>query len=155
MGIQDIDVSVHCRTKPKIQNQRQCAGNGRKALPSFEVLLLRDGQLVDRRRVESFDGPRTWNETFEAVAAQDGVHTYEIKLMPPADESVVISNSQMTTAVRSVSSKEIRVLYVQGGLTWDYKFVHIALSKDPTIRLTGLSRTANASQVFREHPKRR
>jgi uncharacterized membrane protein len=147
MGIQDIDAPSIVEPNQKFKISANVRATG-EALPSFEVLLLRDGQLVDRRRVESFDGPRTWNETFEAVAAQDGVHTYEIKLMPPADESVVISNSQMTTAVRSVSSKEIRVLYVQGGLTWDYKFVHIALSKDPTIRLTGLSRTANASRFF-------
>ncbi|MDA7915363.1 hypothetical protein N9B98_03765 [bacterium] len=147
MGIHDIKSPSIVEPGQKFKVTANVQATGEK-LPSFDVLLLRDGQLVDRRRVESFDGPRTWNETFETVAAQDGVHTYEIKLMPPADDSVVISNSQMTNTVKSVSSKEIRVLYVQGGLTWDYKFVHIAMSKDPTIRLTGLSRTANASRFF-------
>lgn len=147
IGIQDINAPSIVEPDQKFKISANIRATG-EALPKCEVLLLRDGQLVDRRRIDSFDGPRTWNETFEAVAETDGVHTYEIKLMPPADESVVISNSQMTTAVRSVSSKEIRVLYVQGGLTWDYKFVHIAMSKDPTIRLTGLSRTSNASRFF-------
>ena len=109
---------------------------------------MRDGQLSERRRIESFEGPRTWNETFEVLAEPDGVHGYEVKLMPPTDASVTVSSSQMTTTVRSVSSRQIRVLYVQGGLTWDYKFVHIALNKDPTIRMTGLSRTANSSRFF-------
>lgn len=147
MGIQDIDAPSIVEPSQKFKISANVRATG-EALPKFEVLLLRDGQLIDRRQIESFDGPRTWNETFTATAEPDGVHTYEIKLMPPADQSVVISTSQMTKAVRSVSSKEIRILYVQGGLTWDYKFVHIAMSKDPTIRLTGLSRTANASRFF-------
>lgn len=147
IGIQDIEAPSIVEPDQKFKINANVRATG-EALPSCELLLLRDGQLTDRRRIEPFDGPRTWNETFEVAAESDGVHTYEIKLMPPADESIVISNSEMTTTVRSVSSKEIQVLYVQGGLTWDYKFVHIAMSKDPTIRLTGLSRTANASRFF-------
>ena len=147
IGLQDIKSPSIAEPGQKFKITASLRATG-ESLPSFEVLLLRDGQLADRRKIDSFDGPRTWNETFEATAAPDGVHNYEIKVMRPPDESVVISNSQMTTTVRSVSSKEIHVLYVQGGLTWDYKFVHIAVSKDPTIRLTGLSRTANASRFF-------
>ena len=44
----------------------------------------------------------------------------------------------------------MRVLYVQGKLTWDYKFIHLALKDDPGIKLTGLTRTSEQS-VFRQN----
>jgi len=147
IGIQDIESPSMVEPDQKFRITANLRATGEN-VPGFELLLLRDGQLSERRRIESFEGPRTWNETFEVLAEPDGVHGYEVKLMPPTDASVTVSSSQMTTTVRSVSSREIRVLYVQGGLTWDYKFVHIALNKDPTIRMTGLSRTANSSRFF-------
>ncbi len=119
-----------------------------ESTPPFELLLLRDGQLVDRRIVASEQGPRTWTESFEVVADGDGLHAYTVRLMPPSDRSVVISQAEASAQVRAVSASEIRVLYVQGGLTWDYKFVHIALGRDPAIRLSGLSRTASTSKFF-------
>ncbi|MEP6663792.1 MAG: hypothetical protein ABJC04_09030, partial [Verrucomicrobiota bacterium] len=53
-------------------------------------------------------------------------------------------------AVRIASERELRVLYVQGALTWDYKFIAMALHGDPTIKLTGLTRTSSKS-VFRQN----
>ncbi len=147
VGLEEIIAPSIAEPEQKIRILVRLQATG-EAIPGLELLLLRDGQLADRRRLDPFDGPRIWSETFEVTTAPDGVHTYEIQLMPPSDKSVVISNSHMTTTVRSVSSQEIRVLYVQGGLTWDYKFVHIAMNEDPTIRLTGLSRTANSSRFF-------
>src|SRR6266576_364830 len=44
----------------------------------------------------------------------------------------------------------LRVLYVQGALTWDYKFISLALRNDTTIKLTGLTRTSKQS-VFRQN----
>ena len=42
------------------------------------------------------------------------------------------------------------MLYIQGALTWDYKFINLALHKDQTIKLTGLTRTSKQS-VFRQN----
>lgn len=119
-----------------------------ESTPEFELLLIRDGQLADRKSIARATGPRTWTESFDVSADTDGLHTYAVRVMPPADPSLVVSNAEASALVRIVSSSEIRVLYVQGGLTWDYKFVHIALSRDPTIRLSGLSRTASTSKFF-------
>ena len=57
---------------------------------------------------------------------------------------------QAATTVRISSEKELRVLYVQGALTWDYKFIGLALRGDPAIKLTGLTRTSSQS-VFRQN----
>ena len=39
----------------------------------------------------------------------------------------------------------MRILFAQGGLTWNYKFIRIATSQDPTVRFTSLSRAATDS----------
>src|ERR1035438_4562707 len=54
------------------------------------------------------------------------------------------------TAVRVSDEKELRVLYIQGALTWDYKFIGLALRNDQTMKLTGLTRTSKQS-VFRQN----
>ena len=119
-----------------------------ESTPPLVLLLFRDGQLADRRTTNGFTGPRTWTESFDVAVDAEGIHSYAIRVMPPADRSVTITNAEAAAMVRVISSSEIRVLYVQGGLTWDYKFVNIAVSDDPTIRLSGLSRTASTSKFF-------
>jgi uncharacterized membrane protein len=52
--------------------------------------------------------------------------------------------------VRIGDEEELRVLFVQGALTWDYKFVGRALRSDPAFRLTGLTRTSERS-LFRQN----
>src|SRR5262249_29195342 len=59
-------------------------------------------------------------------------------------------NALANTSVRIADTKELRVLYVQGALTWDYKFIGMALHNDQTIKLTGLTRTSKQS-VFRQN----
>src|SRR5207237_9471133 len=59
-------------------------------------------------------------------------------------------NAIGTAAVRISAEKELRVRYVQGALTWDYKFVTLALRNDPSMKLTGLTRTSKQS-VFRQN----
>ncbi|MEE2936726.1 MAG: vWA domain-containing protein [Planctomycetota bacterium] len=119
-----------------------------KSIPPLQLLLMRDGQLIDQRRIDAFDGPRTWTENFDVTVDSEATHAYEFRLLPPTTESFTLAKSTATAIVRVTESKEIRVLYVQGGLTWDYKFANIAVSSDPAIRLSGLSRTANTSKFF-------
>jgi len=52
--------------------------------------------------------------------------------------------------VRVGEEKEFRILFVQGALTWDFKFIGRALRGDPAVKLTGLSRTSDQS-VFRQN----
>jgi len=44
----------------------------------------------------------------------------------------------------------LRVLYLQGALTWAYKFVNLALHNNSGIKITGLTRTSKQS-VFRQN----
>src|SRR5206468_3422114 len=81
---------------------------------------------------------------------KEGAHNYTVQLMPPQVASLKCVNALLNTAVRISDEKELRVLYIQGALTWDYKFINMALRGDPTIKLTGLTRTSKQS-VFRQN----
>lgn len=116
---------------------------GEGPLPSFDLVLLRDGKFFQRRTVTDSSGPRIWQESFEISESDEALHQYTIRLFPPEDESVKCPNVEGSVTVRVEDEKILRVLFVQGGLSWDYKFIRLALLEDPTIKLSGLSRTAN------------
>lgn len=123
------------------------------AVPSFDIHLLRNGASVQTRRVTAGEGagprPRVATESFEVTEPEDGVYEYAVQLRPGSDR-VVCVNLKSTATVRVGKEKEFRVLYVQGALAWDFKFIGRALRADPTIRVTGLSRTSSQS-VFRQN----
>src|SRR5207248_4029071 len=81
---------------------------------------------------------------------EKGAHDYAVQFLPPNVSGLKSVNTIGTATVRITEEKELRVLYVQGALTWDYKFVALALSKDPSMKLTGLTRTSKQS-VFRQN----
>ena len=117
-------------------------------IPAFELLLLRDGQLVDRRTVPGFKGARLWQESFEVLEDEEGQHSYSVQVLPPDTSEIRTLTREGTQDVRIVAEGDVRVLYLQGGLTWDYKFIQLALRNDPAIKLSGLSRTASTSKFF-------
>jgi uncharacterized membrane protein len=112
-------------------------------MPAFELILLRDGQFAQRKAVRAGPSPRIWLESFTIVEEREGTHEYTVQLMPPTDPGLHCINRQATATVRISGERELRVLFAQGLLTWDYKFVRLALAGDPSIRMTGLSRTSD------------
>lgn len=116
----------------------------------FDLLLFRDGQLTQKRAVTPGKGSRTWIENFQVSEEQEGLHNYSVQLIPPGNANLKCVSLLGNTAVRISDEKELRVLYIQGALTWDYKFINMALRGDHTIKLTGLTRTSKQS-VFRQN----
>jgi len=119
-------------------------------MPAFDLLLFRDGQLQQKKSVTPGKGSRSWIESFPATEDKQGVHRYAVQLLPPNLPNLKCVNMLANTAVRVSDEKELRVLYIQGALTWDYKFIGLALRNDQTIKLTGLTRTSKQS-VFRQN----
>jgi uncharacterized membrane protein len=119
-------------------------------LPEFDLILLRDGKFSQKKTVAASRGSRIWLETFRATESLQGMHNYEVQLVPPPLTGLKTVNTSAFAAVRVKDENELRILYVQGSLTWDYKFVALALRGDPTIKLTGLTRTS-AKSVFRQN----
>jgi len=119
-------------------------------LPVFDLLLMRDGQLLQHKTITAGKGSRSWVENFPITEEAEGTHQYAVQLMPPVAHGLTCVETLATTTVRITNEKELRVLYVQGALTWDYKFINLALHGDPMVKLTGLIRTS-AHSVFRQN----
>ena len=119
-------------------------------MPDFDLLLFRDGKLHSRKNIHPGQGSRAWLESFPVTEQDPGVHHYSVQLLPPDVAGLKAVNLQANASVRISNERELRVLYVQGALTWDYKFVVLALQNDTTIKLTGLTRTSKQS-VFRQN----
>jgi uncharacterized membrane protein len=119
-------------------------------MPGFDLVLFRDGQMSQKKSVIPGKGSRTWLESFPVTEDKQGVHNYAVQLLPPNVPNLKCVNMLASTGVRVSDEKELRVLYIQGALTWDYKFVSLALRNDQTIKLTGLTRTSKQS-VFRQN----
>lgn len=117
-------------------------------LPGLELLLMRNGQLLQRREIAAGTAGRVWQESFEVTESEEGIYQYTVQTILPPDSPVRIVNDSREVNVRITGEKELRVLYVQGALTWDYKFIRLALASDPAIKLTGLSRTSTASVFY-------
>jgi hypothetical protein len=126
----------------------QATGEGE--LPAFELVLLRDGRLAQTKRVAAGASARFWSEGFDLTEDVEGLHQYRVELRPPASADLVTVARSAEAPVRVGREKELRVLFVQGALTWDFKFIGRALRGDPNVRVTGLSRTSTHS-VFRQN----
>ncbi len=118
-------------------------------MPPFDLLLLRDGTFVEKKTVLAGKGQRLWLEHFAVREENQGVHTYAIQLQPPAVEGLRCPGTLAAERVRIFRGKDLRVLYAQGAPSWNYKFIRVALQGDPTISLTGLTRTSPES-IFRQ-----
>lgn len=119
-------------------------------VPNFDLTLLRDGKLLETRRINGFPGSRFWLETFAVKEAEEGVHQYAAQLDLPPDSGFIFANRSASAEVRISPEKEVRVLFAQGALTWDFKFIARALQNDPMMKITGLSRTSEHS-IFRQN----
>ncbi|HEX4140477.1 MAG TPA: hypothetical protein VHY09_09035, partial [Candidatus Methylacidiphilales bacterium] len=119
--------------------------SGKVDVPAFELMLLRDGQLAQTKTVQAFSGSRSWSEVFPVMEDSEGRHNYTVQLMPPNLDNLIVGQKNGTVQVNISNEKDLRILFVQGTLTWDYKFILRALRGDPAIRVTGLSRTSDHS----------
>lgn len=126
----------------------QLHSRGEEEMPAFDLVLLRDGEFVEQKTVPAFRGARNWQESFSVAESEEKLHRYTIQLLPPAQSGLTTTKTQASVNVRVTDERELRVLFVQGGLTWDYKFIRMALSEDPAIRFSGLSRSSSDASFF-------
>ncbi len=64
-----------------------------KSTPPLQILLMRDGTLIDQRRIDAFEGPRTWLENFDVTVGSGGMHSYEFRILPPANEPLTLART--------------------------------------------------------------
>ena len=148
--LRDVEAPSTVSTKTAFSISAQLEMINTEDMPAFDLLLFRDGQMHQKKSVVPGRGSRTWLESFPMAEDKQGVHNYAVQLLPPNLPNLKCANMLANTVVRVSDEKELRVLYIQGALTWDYKFIGLALRNDQTIKLTGLTRTSKQS-VFRQN----
>lgn len=119
-------------------------------LAPFDLVLFRDGQVLEHKSVRPGNGSRTWLENFQLSGQTEGAHEYSVQLLPPNEPNLKCVSTCASASVKVSEEKEMRILYIQGALTWDYKFIGLSLRSDPALKLTGLTRTAKQS-LFRQN----
>lgn len=119
-------------------------------VPEIDLVLYRDGKFAQKKTVAPSKGSRFWMESFRVTEPKVGAHEYSIQAVVPPAPHVKSVSTMGYASVRVAEEKELRVLYVQGALTWDYKFVSLSLKDDVSMKLTGLTRTSKQS-VFRQN----
>jgi len=150
LSLRELEAPSTVATKTAFSISAQLEMMNTEEMPAFDLLLFRDGQMQQKKTVQAGKGSRTWLENFPLTEEKPGAHNYTVQLLPPNLPNLKCVNMLANTAVRISDEKDLRVLYIQGALTWDYKFIGLALHNDPTIKLTGLTRTSKQS-VFRQN----
>ena len=150
LSLREVEAPAIVSTKTAFSIAAQLEMINTEEMPGFELLLFRDGQMLKKRNIIPGKGSRTWLESFPVTETKEGLHNYAVQLLPPNLPGLKCVNMLANTAVRVSNEKELRVLYIQGALTWDYKFISLSLRNDQTIKLTGLTRTSKQS-VFRQN----
>jgi uncharacterized membrane protein len=150
LSLRDVEAPPTVTTKTSFSISAQLEMMNTEEMPAFDLVLFRDGQIFQKRSVTPGKGSRTWLENFQVSEEGQGVHNYGVQLLPPSLPNLKCVSTLANTSVRISDEKELRVLYIQGALTWDYKFVNLALHSDSSIKLTGLTRTSKQS-VFRQN----
>ena len=154
LSLREVEAPSTVSTKTAFSVAAQLEMINTEEMPGFELLLFRDGQMQQKRNVVPGKGSRTWLESFPVTEDKQGVHNYAVQLLPPNAPGLKCVNMLGSTSVRVSDERELRVLYIQGALTWDYKFVSLALRKDQTIKLTGLDAHVEAVGVPAERGER-
>ncbi len=150
LQLRHVDAPPTVAVKTAFTLSAQLEGVNLGETPAFDLLLLRDGQLLQKRSIQAGKGSRIWMEQFRVSEDEAGLHHYTVQMMPPGTPGLKCPAATQSAIVQVREEKEVRVLYIQGALTWDYKYINLALRNDPAIKLTGLTRTSKQS-VFRQN----
>jgi len=150
LSLRDVEAPAIVPTKTAFRITAQLETMNADEMPAFDLVLFRDGQVVQKKSVSAGKGSRTWLESFQVTEDNQALRNYTVQLFPPDLPYLKCVNLLANTSVRISDEKELRVLYIQGSLTWDYKFISLALRNDQTIKITGLTRTSKQS-VFRQN----
>ncbi len=102
----------------------------------FDVVLTREGAEVGRKTLSRAEG-----FVMRCPAMPEGTYRYEVKIEKDeaAPERVLDSPRQFRVDVKG--APKLDVLFVQGNLGWDYKFVQAGVGQDSLIRFAGVTRT--------------
>ena len=104
----------------------------------FPVVMTEGDETVASRTVAVEDLTRQEIE-LEFTPRETGVHNYEVAV-PEQPNEAVAENNRLRFSVLA-SERALRVLYIEGGLRWEYKFLKRLLEQDPSVEARCIVRT--------------
>ncbi len=115
------------------------AAEGRPGEVQIPVSLLDGGEVVASRTINWQAGERLTRAELEFVPYRPGEFTYTVAVGGLPGETDLANNRQ--TFPLTVRAKPLTVLYVDGVLRWEGKFIREALGADPDINVISTVRT--------------
>jgi len=109
-----------------------------------DLILKRGGKELAAERLELKPGRKTHVQTLRFTPDKLGRYDFEVTIPPAPEERIDQNNSYQFSII--VSDPKIRVLYIEGALRWEYKFIKRTLDMDPNIEL--LARVQTRKDVF-------
>lgn len=108
-------------------------------------------QLADAHvNVKAGDEPAVARLQFVAAAA--GIQKFKLRVLPIEGELTQRNNEIIFHL--DVRPEKIRVLFVEGQPSWEYKFVKEAMEKDPAVEFYGMVRLPGDEWLYQGRPSR-
>lgn len=150
LSLRNVESPPVVVSKTQFQISAHVEAQNLPAATALELVLFREGKALFRKTVTPGAGSHSLIENFSVKEAEPGRVKFTVQLLPPDLPGLKTVSTRAETSVTVSDDKGLRVLFVQGALTWDYKFLRLALEGDSGIKLTGLTRTSEKS-VFRQN----
>ena len=100
-----------------------------------------DGKELARQTAHH-QGDGVIHSVFPAKAEAIGLSLYTIRLLDSGKKTEL---SHMSAPVRAKNRDALKVLYIQGGVDWEYRFLRQAVSENPSILLDSITQLSNQS----------
>lgn len=142
VAIEAVSVNRHARVGNTVQAIVDLVAEG--AVPAGPLLLsILDGtNVLASQALNLKEGERARRAEVEFTLRRPGDLTLTVHLAPVPGETILANNRQ--TFPIAVRAKPLTVLFIDGVLRWEGKFIRQALSDDPDINVVASIRTARA-----------
>lgn len=114
---------------------------------TIRLSLCQDDQVLDTKDLVALTESDEQEVRFDLARDSAGLHRFEVRAEPVADEATVDDNRSMLSLL--VVDKPVKVLIIEGKPYWDTKFLIRKLTSDPSIELTSLIRMGEGRYLKR------
>jgi len=113
------------------------------------VILKREGVEVAREKLVLDNRKSNQRVVIKYTPTQTGQFQFEVSI--PVDPSERIQENNVNSFPLLVTDPKIRVLYIEGTLRWEYKFLRRTLQQDPNVELLSLIKTGEDAFYQQDH----
>jgi uncharacterized membrane protein len=142
LAIEAVSANRHARVGNTVQVVLDLTATGRTPGASVPVTILDGNRVLASKTIDWHAGDLSLRTNLEFVPRRPGDLTLTAQVGPLPGETNLDNNRQSFPL--SVRTKPLTVLFVDGVLRWEGKFVRQALSEDPDINVISSVRTARA-----------